>query len=426
MEKLIEPRNRINGEVILPGDKSISHRAVMVGAIARGETCVKNLLDCDDCNFTIQAFQDMGVRIQRRRSGITSIRGRGLRGLKRPEKPIYLGNSGTSMRILAGILAGQDFEVTLTGDKGLLKRPMRRVVEPLREMGADVRTEDNEHPPMFIKGERLIPMRYLMEVPSAQVKSAILFAALYARGLTVVKEKIRSRDHTERMLKFFGADIEMKDKTILVRGGKELSGKNLAIPGDISSAAFFIVGATLMPGSRVTIRGVSINPTRAGILDVLKRMGARVRISKRRDLFEPVGDIEVESARTRGVTIPSHAIPSIIDEIPIIAALASRSRGRTLIKGIGELRVKETDRVESIVSNLSKMGADIRVEGDTMVVNGVAELYGTELKSYGDHRTAMAMTVAAMAAKGSSKIDDPECVSKSFPQFFEILEGAAR
>ncbi len=421
MGRPIEPRSCVRGEVVLPGDKSISHRAIMVGAIARGKTAVKNLLDCDDCNFTIQAFKDMGVRITAR-SDTTSIYGVGLKGLKKPAGPIYLGSSGTSMRILAGILAGQDFEALLTGDKGLLARPMRRIVEPLKAMGVDVRAEDNEHPPIFIKGGRPFPVCYTMEIPSAQVKSALLFASLYAQGLTVIREKARSRDHTERMLAFFGADIEVKDKTIRVKGGRELSGKGFAIPGDISSASFFMAAAMIMPGSRITLRSVSINPTRAGILGVLKKMGARVKISAKKDLFEPVGDIRVESSKTRGIAVSAHAIPKVIDEIPILMVIASLSKGKTVIRGTGELRVKETDRVESMVSNLRNMGADIGVEGDTMVIRGVKELHGSELKSYGDHRTAMAMTVAALAAKGASTLDDPECVSKSFPQFFDMLE----
>ena len=260
-----------------------------------------------------------------------------------------------------------------------------------------------------------------MPIPSAQVKSAILFAGLYANGVTTVKERSQSRDHTERMLKFFGADIDVEGNTISVKGGRELTGRAFSIPADISSAAFFIVGAAMLRGSRITIRKVTINPTRAGVVLILKKMGVKIRITNKHDLFEPVGDIAVEASRTRGVTISSRLVPSIIDEIPIIAVLAAVSKGRTVINGIGELRVKETDRVESIISNLKRMGSDIRVEGDTMVIKGVERLKGAGLKSFGDHRTAMAMTIAAIAAEGQSVLDDDVCVSKSFPRFFETL-----
>ena len=420
MERIIEPKAHINGDIKLEGDKSISHRAIMIGAIAKGETRVENVLDCDDCNFTKDAFSRMGIKIGAS-AGATIIKGKGLGGLKRPDNPLYLGSSGTSMRLLAGILAGQRFDVLLTGDAGLLKRPMRRIIEPLKSMGINIRAEDNEHPPIFIKGGRPLAIRYSMPIPSAQVKSAILFAGLYANGVTTVKERSQSRDHTERMLKFFGADIDVEGNTISVKGGRELTGRAFSIPADISSAAFFIVGAAMLRGSRITIRKVTINPTRAGVVLILKKMGVKIRITNKHDLFEPVGDIAVEASRTRGVTISSRLVPSIIDEIPIIAVLAAVSKGRTVINGIGELRVKETDRVESIISNLKRMGSDIRVEGDTMVIKGVERLKGAGLKSFGDHRTAMAMTIAAIAAEGQSVLDDDVCVSKSFPRFFETL-----
>ena len=271
------------------------------------------------------------------------------------------------------------------------------------------------------QGGSVKPIDYEMPIASALVKSAILLASLYAKGVTRIKEEFRSRDHTERMLKFFGADIDVEGNTISVKGGRELTGRAFSIPADISSAAFFIVGAAMLRGSRITIRKVTINPTRAGVVLILKKMGVKIRITNKHDLFEPVGDIAVEASRTRGVTISSRLVPSIIDEIPIIAVLAAVSKGRTVINGIGELRVKETDRVESIISNLKRMGSDIRVEGDTMVIKGVERLKGAGLKSFGDHRTAMAMTIAAIAAEGQSVLDDDVCVSKSFPRFFETL-----
>ncbi len=422
MGRTIEPKGHIRGDVKLEGDKSISHRAIMIGAIAMGQTRLENVPDCDDCGFTIRALSDMGVKIGSR-AGTTVIKGRGLTGLKAPGKPVYLGSSGTSMRLLAGILAGQGFEAVLTGDTGLLKRPMRRVVEPLKSMGVDIRAEDNEHPPIFIRGGKPLAIRYSMPIPSAQVKGAILFAGLYAKGTTTIKEPVKSRDHTERMLRFFGADIDVEGNIISLRGGRELAGKSFSIPADISSAAFFIAGASMLRGSRITIRRVTINPTRAGIIPVLKKMGVRIRISKKRDLFEPVGDIMVESSKTKGITISAGTAPSIIDEVPILAVIAALSKGRTVIKGIGELRVKETDRIESITSNLKNMGADINIDGDTMIIKGAERLHGASLKSFGDHRTAMAMTIAALAAKGSSSLDDDACVSKSFPRFFDTLDA---
>ncbi len=426
MGMVIEPRSSFKGELRLPGDKSISHRAIMIGAIASGMTRIKNLLDCDDCDFTVRALKDMGIAISKR-GGIALVRGKGPGGLNAPGHPISLGNSGTSMRLLAGILAGQPFDAVLTGDGALLKRPMRRIVEPLKEMGADIWAEDNEHPPIHIKGARhLKPITYSMKLASAQVKSAILFAGLYGDGTTAVKERVATRDHTERMLRFFGADIAAKGKSVFLKGPARLMARDLEVPSDISSAAFFMVGATILPKSRIVIRNVSINPTRSGVIAVLKGMGSRIRVTKKKEVYEPVGDIVVESSRTRGITIDSGMIPAIIDEIPILAVLAALSKGRTVFRDIGELKVKETDRVASIVSNLRNMGADINVEGEDIVINGVKGLKAAGLKSYGDHRTAMAMTIAALAASGQSGLDDPDCAAKSFPQFFDYLESIGR
>jgi len=419
--KTIEPTDRLFGEITPPGDKSISHRAIMAGSLAKGKTKVKGILECDDCNCTIRAFQDMGIVIKDYK-GFKVMEGKGLKGLTRPKAPIHVGNSGTSMRILAGILAGQDFETTLKGDASLSRRPMRRIVEPLTIMDVDIRCRNGEYPPIVINGGPVKPLLYKMSVPSAQVKSAILFAGLFAKGVTKVKENFRSRDHTERMLRYFGADLKVDGLTVSVKGLKELSPRTLEIPGDISSVSFFMVGSVLLRGSKVMIKRVGINPTRAGILDILSRMGAKIKILNKKEGFEPTADILVEHSETHGITIGEGSIPSIIDELPIIFILASLSKGRTVVKGAGELRVKETDRISSMKYNLEKMGARITLKGDDIIIDDVRELRGARLKSFGDHRTCMSMAIAALAAKGRSTIDDTSCVSKSFPEFFELLE----
>jgi 3-phosphoshikimate 1-carboxyvinyltransferase len=299
---------------------------------------------------------------------------------------------------------------------------MKRITEPLSAMGIDIKSASG-YPPLTIKGGKVRAINYRMPIPSAQVKSTILFAGLYAGGVTVVEEAFKSRDHTERMLGHFGAKINVNGLKVSVEGGKELEGRQLEVPGDISSASFFIAGAVLLKGSSLRIEKVGINPTRAGILKILAGMGARVKIANKKDLFEPVGDIEVESGKIRGISIDETVIPGIIDELPMIFVLASLSKGRTVIKGAEELKVKETDRIKSMKENLEAMGAKIRIEKSGIIIDGVAELKGADLKSYGDHRTCMAMTIAALAAKGPSRIDDVECVTKSFPGFFEVMEG---
>lgn len=420
MEK-IKPAKKLFGEITVPGDKSISHRAIMSGAIAQGRTKVRGLLDCNDCNYTIRAFKDMGITIERGKD-VTLIDGKGLKGLKRPKGPLHVGNSGTTMRLMAGILAGQDFEATLTGDESLSHRPMRRVAEPLSLMGVDIKAREGEYPPLSIRGGNVQPIDYKMPVSSAQMKSAILFAGLYAKGVTTVEEEFKSRDHTERMLKHFGSKLKVQGLKISLEGGRELKAKSLEIPGDISSASFFLAGAALLKDSKIKIKKVSINPTRAGILKLLSRMGAEIKISNKKNLFEPVADIEICHSKTKGIVIEEEIIPSIIDELPIIFVLASLSQGKTVIKGAEELRVKETDRITSMEENLRSMGANIIAKGDGIIIEGVEKLRGAGLKSFGDHRTCMAMAIAALGAEGESTIDDIECINKSFPGFFDMLE----
>ena len=417
----IRPANKICGRIALPGDKSISHRAVMLGAIARGQTRVRGLLDCDDCNRTIDAFRKMGVAINAER-GETVISGAGLRGLRKPDGVISVGESGTTMRVLPGILAGQDFESVLDGDESLSRRPMQRLVEPLSLMGVDIRARDGGYPPLTIRGGTVKAIDHTMRVSSAQVKSAILFAALYADGTTTVEEVSRSRDHTERMMDRFGAGLKVEGKKISVVGGKELTGCPIEVPGDISSASFFMVAALLLDGSNVRIDKACTNPTRAGILGILLRMGARYRIMNASNAFEPYADIEIESGKTAGTVIEPLEIPAIIDELPILFVLAALSRGSTVIKGAAELRVKETDRIASMKENIEKMGGRVEVKDDEITIAGVGRLKGASLKSFGDHRTCMAMTVASLAADSPSSIDDTGCVAKSFPGFFKALD----
>jgi 3-phosphoshikimate 1-carboxyvinyltransferase len=422
MGKEIKPVKRLSGEVKLPGDKSISHRAVILGAIASGVTRARGVLDCDDCNCTIDTFRTMGITIKKEKD-ITIIEGKGLKGLSGPKVPLNVGESGTTMRLLAGILSGQDFEATLTGAPSLSRRPMKRVIEPLSMMGARITSRGGDYPPLIINGSPLRAIDYEMPMASAQVKSAILLAGLYASGVTSVAEKQVSRDHTERMLTLFDADVTTEGTKVSVKGGRELAAKSIDIPGDISAAAFFIAGATILAGSKVRIDNVGVNPTRAGLLNVLSRMGANIKLLNRRDVSEPAADMVVESAATKGTTINREEIPSLIDELPVIFVIAAVSRGETVIEGAGELRVKETDRISSMQSNLKAMGAGMEVDGDDIIIEGGSPLKGAGLKSFGDHRTCMSMAIAALAASGKSAIDDIGCVNKSFPGFFGTLEG---
>lgn len=418
----ISPVKKLAGVITVPGDKSISHRAVMLGAIARGNTIIKNLLDCDDCNHTIRAFADMGVPINK--SGAeTIVEGQGLYGLKQPKAAINVGESGTSMRLLAGLLAGQPVEVILTGSESLLKRPMKRITEPLSLMGVDIGSSVDGKPPLKIKGGRVDPVIYKLPIASAQVKSAVLLAGLYAEGITTVEETVHSRDHTERMMEAFGADIRISDLKTSLAGRKELSARMIEVPGDISSAAFFIAAAVMLKGSKVRINNVGVNPTRAGLIDVLMRMGARIRLLDKRGGFEPAADIIVEGSATKGVIIAEDEIPRLIDELPALFVVAAISEGRTVIKGAQELRIKETDRITSMETNLRSLGAIVEISGNDIVIDGVKKLRGAGLKSFGDHRTCMASVVAAAAAAGDSSIDDTGCVNKSFPGFFRAMDS---
>jgi len=412
----IWPARYLKGRVDLPGDKSIAHRAVIFSALASGSTSVGNFPINDDCLATLKAFRLLGVRITLKKTRVV-IYGKGPFGLKKPGGPIYLAESGTSLRLLLGVLAGQSFSVKLTAGRSLSKRPMARVTVPLRKMGATItsrKSAGEEFPPITVRGGRLTGIAYKIPVASAQVKSAILLAGLYAKGKTRVIERVVTRDHTERMLGIF-------------KGRKLKSPCKIYIPGDISSAAFFMVAGAIVPGSEILIKDVGLNPTRSGVVKVLKRMSADLKVKNlklRSRNCEPLGDILIKSSRLRGVRVTKNEVPSLIDELPILMVAASLAKGRSVFEGIGELRVKETDRIRSMIDNLRKMGADIRLKGrESIVINGVKPLRGASVKSFGDHRTAMSMVVAGLASAGSTRIDDVSCISKSFPEFLKAINS---
>ena len=423
---LIKGAEPLRGTINVPGDKSISHRAIMLGSLAQGETEVYNFAYSEDCLRSVRAFRDLGIEIkENRKNSSLVIKGKGLRGLSQPQNTIYLDNSGTSMSLILGILAGQPFPVTLSADASLSKRPMKRVTHPLRLMGAEIEGRDDANfAPLTIKGGKLKSIRYTPEIPSAQVKSAIILAGLYADGLTQVTEKFKSRDHTEKMLKYFGAELNIKDLSISVKGYPELRAKKIEIPGDISSASFFLVGAAIIPNSFVKIMKVGINPTRTGIIDVLKRMGAKIKIEPQVSpsrSFEPLADISVETSPLKGVTLEADLVPRCIDELPLLMVAGCVAHGRTILKSAGELRVKETNRINSMVTNLNKMGAKIEVVDDDIIIQGNRVLQAAKVSSFGDHRTAMSMIIAGRCASGETEIQDIDCISTSFPGFVITL-----
>jgi len=433
----INPTSCLKGEISLLGDKSIAHRSVIISAIAQGKTTIKNFPANKDCIYTLKAFQRLGIRIkQDLKASTITVFGKGLYGLKRSSSPIFVGDSGTTLRLILGVLAGQHFKVKLIAGRSLSQRPMSRVATPLRMMGAKInsklKTQNSkleEYPPITISGGQLKSATFRMSVASAQVKSAILFAGLYAKGLTTVIEQIKTRDHTERMLKLFKADIKLKQNNIVIRGGKELvSPGEINLPGDISSASFFIVLASILPNSEILIKNVNLNPARVGIIKVLKRMGADIKIQKLKNQnYEPMGDLVVKSSILKGTVIREDEVPSLIDELPILMVAASCSRGSSAFEGISELRVKETDRIKSMSENLKKMGARVKVYKDKnkvkMVINGAEKLFGSRVRSFRDHRTAMSMVVAGLTASTQGSIDDITCMNKSFPGFLRQLKG---
>lgn len=417
----------LRGELTVPGDKSISHRAVMFGALAQGMTEVHHFLKGADCLSTIDCFRRLGIRIEET-DDILLIHGKGLDGLVSPTDILDAGNSGTTTRLLAGILAAQPFSSTLTGDASLQKRPMKRIVDPLTQMGASLTSiNENGCVPLRIAGRPLHGIHYISSVASAQVKSAVLLAGLYAEGETSVTEPFVSRDHTELMLGSFGAQIAASGTTVTIQPRPALSGQCISVPGDISSAAYFIAAALLVPNSEVLIRNVGINPTRDGILKAAQAMGGNIQLLNRRTAGgEPVADLLVTSSSLHGITIEGSMIPGLIDELPVIAVMAAAAQGTTVIRDAAELKVKESDRIAVMVKNLSAMGADITGTDDGMIIRGGPALCGAQIDAFEDHRIAMSFAVAALFADGETEIRGSDCVQISYPGFYEDLQSLYR
>jgi len=419
-------------EYFPPGDKSISHRSIFLSALGENEVKIENFLFCDDCLRTMNAFQKMGVDI-RIEDEVVKVKGVGLRGLKPPPEAIYLGNSGTTARLLLGILSAQQFECELYGDRSLNARPMERITYPLSLMGAEfIFLEKKGYLPLRVSGGKLTGIEYRLPVASAQVKSALLLAGLYASGRTVVIEPAKSRDHTERMLKEFGIDIKIDGLRIEVTACERISTGDIFVPGDISSAAFFIALALLLDDAYLVIKNVGINPTRMGFIEAVKRMGGDVDVIPYKELKsgEPVGDIIVKSSQLKAIEVRKEEIPLMIDELPLIFLLGCYAQGVTRIYSASELRVKETDRINSVSANLNAMGGEIKVEGDDIIIYGNRRLKGANLRSFGDHRTAMVAVIAGVIGDGESNIDDLECVKISYPDFVsdveKILDGEVK
>ncbi|MET3696109.1 3-phosphoshikimate 1-carboxyvinyltransferase [Bacillus oleivorans] len=416
-------KNRtIKGVIEVPGDKSISHRSIMFGAIANGKTRVRNFLRGQDCLSTWDCFQKLGVSITDQNQYLL-IEGKGLDGLKEPTHILDVGNSGTTSRLLLGILAGRPFHSVLIGDESIAKRPMSRVTAPLRLMGAKIDGRMNgEYTPISIRGGELSSIQYQIPVASAQVKSSLLFAAMQASGVTELVEKGDTRDHTERMIQYFGGKLDKNGLTIRIEGSAELEGRDLVVPGDISSAAFFIAAAILSPNSELLIKNVGLNETRTGMITVLEKMGANIEIIPHStDSFEPYGDILVRSSKLQGVEIGGDVIPKLIDEIPIIALLATQAEGRTTIKNAEELKVKETNRIDTVANELNKLGCQITPTNDGLLIDGVSKLSGGIVNSHGDHRIGMMLAIASLISEKSVHVQGTDAIDVSFPNFFQQL-----
>jgi 3-phosphoshikimate 1-carboxyvinyltransferase len=425
--KLQTSVNSLTGEIEIPGDKSISHRSVMFGAIANGQTRIRNFLPGADCLSTISVFRKLGVTIEEH-DGEVVVYGKGFDGLEEPQEVLDVGNSGTTIRLLMGILAGRPFHSTLIGDKSIGRRPMTRVTRPLAEMGAAVDGRQNgAYTPISLRGGRLKPFYYQLPVASAQVKSALILAALQAEGETTIVEQSETRDHTERMIRQFGGFIHKENNTIKVTGTQSLTGTNVLVPGDISSAAFFLAAGAIVPGSSIHLRNVGINPTRAGVIEVLEKMGARLDLIRRDNgSFEPVGDLIIKTSELKGTTIEGELIPKLIDEIPIIALLATQADGTTVIRNAEELKVKETNRIDTVVSELNKLGAAIEGTSDGMIIHGKTRLSGGVVSSHGDHRIGMMLAIAALICQEEVVLEDPDSISVSYPNFFDHLQILSR
>ena len=415
--------NHLNGSIRVPGDKSISHRSIIFGSLAEGETKVYDILRGEDVLSTMQVFRDLGVEIEDK-EGVVTIQGVGMDGLKAPQNALDMGNSGTSIRLISGVLAGADFEVEMFGDDSLSKRPMDRVTLPLKEMGVSISGQtERDLPPLHLKGTKnLKPIHYELPIASAQVKSALIFAALQAQGQSVIIEKECTRNHTEDMLRQFGGDLSVDGKKITVQGPQKLSGQTVVVPSDISSAAFWLVAGLIVPNSRVVLKNVGINETRTGIIDVIRAMGGKLDITD----IDPIAKsatLTVETSDLKGTEIGGALIPRLIDELPIIALLATQAQGQTVIKDAEELKVKETDRIQVVANALNNMGAVITHTADGMIIKGKSALHGARVNTFGDHRIGMMTAIAALlVADGEVELDRAEAINTSYPSFFDDLE----
>ena len=413
----------LRGTIRVPGDKSISHRSIIFGSLATGETKVYDILRGEDVLSTIQVFRDLGVSIQDD-GDVIRIQGVGFQGLQAPTAPLDMGNSGTSIRLISGVLAGQDFSVTMVGDDSLSKRPMDRVAIPLRQMGVEIAGQgERDCPPLHEKGtHQLQPIHYRLPVASAQVKSALIFAAIQAEGKSTIIEKEKTRDHTEDMIRQFGGEIQVDGKTIRIQGGQVFQGQEVIVPGDISSAAFWLVAGLILPDSVIKIENVGINQTRTGILDVIQEMGGDLTIDDR-DEKAVSASLTVRTSSLKGIRIDGELIPRLIDELPIIALLATQANGQTVIADAEELRVKETDRIQVVADSLNAMGANVVPMEDGMIITGPTPLHGADLETFGDHRIGMMAAIAALlVSEGNVVLDRAEAINTSYPGFFEDLE----
>ncbi|MBM7556477.1 3-phosphoshikimate 1-carboxyvinyltransferase [Halanaerobacter jeridensis] len=425
MDLTIKPKTNLEGTVKVPGDKSISHRAVMLGSLAEGTTEIEGFLTGEDCLSTVQAFQDMGIEIEGVGNTNMKVHGQGLHGLEEPDNVLDLGNSGTTTRLMLGILAGQDFYSVATGDDSLRQRPMARVTDPVGDMGGKFFGRDNANllPITTIGGQDLEACTYHSPVASAQVKSSVLLAGLYADGETTVVEPAKSRDHTERLLDYFGADVTVDGLTVSVKGEPQLKAKKVIVPSDISSAAFLMVAAAITPDSELVLENVGLNPTRAGVIEALEAMNVDLELLNEREVNgEPIADIKVKTSQLQSVVIEGDIIPLLIDEIPILAVAASQADGKTIIKDAEELRVKETDRIDAMVTELTRLGLEVTEREDGLEIAGPQEIKGgVTCSSYDDHRVAMSLAVAGLIADEPVEIEEAECINISFPGFKELL-----
>jgi len=428
-EKIMEftKKNNLKGEITVPGDKSISHRGIMFGSIAKGTTEITGFLNSADCNSTMSCFQNMGIHIEKK-NDIVVVHGNGLHGLSAPTSPLDAGNSGTTVRLMSGILSGQNFTSVITGDASIQKRPMKRIMDPLSQMGANIHSVHNNNcAPLSITGSALHGINYNSPTASAQVKSSILLAGLYADGKTTVTEPETSRNHSEIMLQAFGATLFTEGKSVTISPTEELFGQQVVVPGDISSAAYFIAAGLITPNSEILIKNVGINPTRDGILRVAKAMGGNITLLNKKTICgEKIADILVKSSELSATEVSGEIIPTLIDELPVIAIMAACAKGTTVVKDAAELKVKECNRIDAVTTNLKAMGGDITATDDGFIIEGEKTLTGANIKTYHDHRIAMSFAVASLVAEGTTTILNPECVTISYPNFYMDLESLSR